>query len=227
MSRPIVLFPSSSGAGATKAVSTIGSDFVDTVSAPMPVGQVLINLIGGKDLSKSSEADEAANELESRIVIPLGITPQNLAKFTLYDCLGLGTWADCADMDIIKKAYHKAVLLYHPDKQSYYDADGEEDRSVFLKIQQAYNTLCNESKRRAYDSQLPFDDNLPSDDFVAKALEKGPEKYLRVYDRVFKRNARFAVKKPVPGKFPCASLLLVFVRVRNIRLSGYVTNSLG
>lgn len=200
MSRPIVLFPSSSGAGATKVISSIGSDFVTSATAPLPIGQVLINMIGGKDLSSSDEDNEIASELENRIVIPLGITPQNLEKFTLYDCLGLGNWADCADMDVIKKAYHKAVLLYHPDKQSYYDEDGEEDRSVFLKIQQAYNTLCNEAKRRAYDSQLPFDDNIPSDDFVAKALEKGPEKYLRVYDRVFKRNARFASKKPVPGK---------------------------
>jgi hypothetical protein len=201
MSRPIVLFPSSSGAGATKAIASIGSDFVATSSSsPLPIGQVLINLIGGKDLSSASEEDEVANEMESRIVIPLGITPQNLEKFTLYDCLGLGTWADCADLEIIKKAYHKAVLLYHPDKQSYFTEDGEEDRSVFLKIQLAYNTLCNQDKRRAYDSQLPFDDNIPSDDFVAKALEKGPEKYLRVYDRVFKRNARFAVSKPVPGE---------------------------
>ena len=110
----------------------------------------------------------------------------------------MGSWADCADLDIIKKAYHKAVLLYHPDKQSYYDSNGVEDRTVFLKIQLAYNTLCSEDKRRAYDSQLPFDENIPSDDFVAKALAKGPEKYLRIYDKVFKRNARFAAKKPVP-----------------------------
>ena len=139
--------------------------------------------------------------MESRIEIPLGITPQNLEKFTLYDVLGLGSWADCADLDIIKKAYHKAVLVYHPDKQTYYSADGEEDRSVFLKIQTAYNTLCNEDKRRAYDSQLPFDESIPSDDFIAKSLAKGPEKYLRVYDKVFKRNARFAVHKPVPGMY--------------------------
>lgn len=33
---------------------------------------------------------------------------------------------------------------------------------------------------------------------MAKALEKGPKKFFKLYDAVFKRNARFAVKKPVP-----------------------------
>lgn len=128
------------------------------------------------------------------------MNPNNIEKYTLYDVLGLGNWADCADLDVIKKAYHKAVLLYHPDKQQFKTGSEEEDRSVFLKIQLAYNTLCSEDKRRAYDSQLPFDESIPSDEQVQKALEKGPDRYLRMYDKVFKRNARFAVIKPVPGK---------------------------
>ena len=207
--KPIVLFPSSSGAGSTRVINKNTSDFVGCVSGMLPVGQALINHIGGKDLSAGSAEDSVVSEYESRINIPLGVTPANLEKFTLYDVLGLGSWADCADLEVIKRAYHKAVLLYHPDKQCYYDESGEEDRSVFLKIQLAYNTLTSQDKRRAYDSQLPFDENIPSDDFVAKALEKGPEKYLRVYDRVFKRNARFAVKKPVPGR---SSVSGVFVQ---------------
>lgn len=143
-------------------------------------------------------AAKAASSLEERIQIPVGITPETLSKYTLYDVLGLGNWADCCDMEVIKKAYHKAVLLYHPDKQPFKMANGQEDRTVFLKIQDAYNTLTSESKRRAYDSQLPFDESIPSDEQVKKALDKGPEKYLKMYDKVFKRNARFAVAKPVP-----------------------------
>ena len=100
---------------------------------------------------------------------------------------------------VIKKAYHKAVLVYHPDKAQHKTADGKkEDRSVFLKVQEAFNVLSNETKRRAYDSQLPFDETTPTEERVAKALEKGPKKFFKLYDPVFKRNARFAVKKPVP-----------------------------
>ena len=102
-------------------------------------------------------------------------------------------------LQVIKKAYHKAVLVYHPDKAQHKSADGKkEDRSVFLKVQEAFNVLSNETKRRAYDSQLPFDETTPTEERVAKALEKGPKKFFKLYDPVFKRNARFAVKKPVP-----------------------------
>ncbi len=131
----------------------------------------------------------------------MGVTPNNLEKFTLYDILGLGNWADCADLEVIKRAYHKAVLIYHPDKIQF--GDDKEDRSVFLKVQLAYNTLCNEDKRRAYDSQLPFDESIPSDEQVTKALAKGPEKYIKMYDKVFRRNARFATRKPVPCECIC------------------------
>ena len=89
--------------------------------------------------------------------------------------------------------------MYHPDKAQHKSADGKkEDRSVFLKVQEAFNVLSNETKRRAYDSQLPFDETTPTEERVAKALEKGPKKFFKLYDAVFKRNARFAVKKPVP-----------------------------
>jgi DnaJ family protein C protein 2 len=78
------------------------------------------------------------------------------------------------------------------------DIEGKEDRTVFLKIQDAFSVLSNESKRRAYDSQLPFDESIPTEERVDKALAKGPAKYFKLFDTVFKRNARFAVKKPVP-----------------------------
>ena len=77
-------------------------------------------------------------------------------------------------------------------------AAGKEDRSVFLKVQEAFNVLSNETKRRAYDSQMPFDESTPTEEKVLKALAKGPHKFFKLYDPVFKRNARFAVKKPVP-----------------------------
>jgi DnaJ family protein C protein 2 len=103
-----------------------------------------------------------------------------------------------ANQQVIKKAYHKAVLMYHPDKAQYKTSTGKEDRTVFLKIQEAFSTLSNETKRRAYDSQLPFDESIPTEAKVQERLAKGPTRFMKLFDPVFKRNARFGVKKPVP-----------------------------
>lgn len=189
--------PSSS---TTRVVAPIASvDFLSTCCVALPIGRVVLVALGGA-IAKSDESTTHNNGFpEDKIIIPVGVTPATLKNFSLYDMLGLaGEWADSADVETIKKAYHKAVLAYHPDKQPFKTADGKEDRTVFLKIQEAYNVLCNEGKRRAYDSQMPFDDTIPTEAHIEKAFTKGPEKYLKMYDKVFKRNARFAVKKPVP-----------------------------
>ena len=81
--------------------------------------------------------------------------------------------------------------MYHPDKAQYKTADGKEDRTVFLKIQEAFNVLCNETKRRAYDSQLPFDESIPTEEKVQKALAKGPQKFFKLFSPVFQRNGMY------------------------------------
>lgn len=103
------------------------------------------------------------------------------------------------DADTIKKAYHKAVLLYHPDKQQNTAACEEDARAIFLKIQEAHTVLSNDDKRRAYDSQLDFDDTIPSEEETKAAAKKGVAAFCALYDPVFKLNARFAVSKPVPS----------------------------
>ncbi len=49
-----------------------------------------------------------------------------------------------ASQDDIKKAYRKLALLYHPDKNA-------GDPSMFVKIQNSYQILCDPSKRMEYD----------------------------------------------------------------------------
>jgi DnaJ homolog subfamily C member 2 len=132
-------------------------------------------------------------------VIPSNININNLHKFSLYDVLGLGAWASSVDADTIKKAYHKAVLLYHPDKQQNTAACEEDARAIFLKIQEAHTVLSNDDKRRAYDSQLDFDDSIPSEEETREAAKKGVAAFCALYDPIFKLNARFAVSKPVPS----------------------------
>ena len=121
-----------------------------------------------------------------------------MSNFSFYDLLGLKNSGASADDETMKKAYHKAVLLYHPDKKANKSTNEEEDRQVFLKIQEAYATLTNETKRRAYDSQLDFDDSVPTEKEDIKALKKGTAGFVKLYAPVFQRNARFAVIKPVP-----------------------------
>ncbi len=164
-----------------------------------PYGREALKLLGGVFQDKEEKAAESNFDM-SLIKIPDNITPQTLRSFTLYQILGFGNegLGDSADMETIKKCYHKAVLMYHPDKAQFQDANGKEDRTVFLKIQEAFAVLTDEKKRRAYDSQLPFDEAIPDQDITDKYLAKGPEKFFRLYGPVFKRNARFSSVKPVP-----------------------------
>jgi len=191
--------PSSSGATTYISVPTLPTNLFTEVSGAIPVGKEALRLLGGQDREADGTKGGANAYWDEKIVIPVGITPQNLAKFTLYDILGFGgELGAAADIEAIRRAYHKAVLAYHPDKAQFKTADGKEDRTVFLKIQEAFNVLSSEPKRRAYDSQLPFDESIPSEERVQKAIAKGPAKVLKLFQAVFQRNARFAVKKPVP-----------------------------
>ncbi len=64
---------------------------------------------------------------------------------------------------------------------------------MWLKIQDAYETLSDPVKRKRYDSTLPFNDAIP---------EQGDwteETFFEVFQAVFNRNAMFAKKKPVPN----------------------------
>lgn len=191
------VFGASKAAASTKVLAT-PTFYLEKEITFSPCGREAMKLLGGKE--KEVEEKEGASDFdESKIIIPDGITPQNLKSYTLYDVLGFaGELGDSADTEVIKKAYHRAVLKYHPDKAQFKSKDGKEDRTVFLKIQEAFNVLSSESKRRAYDSQLPFDDRIPTEEIVQKALGKGNHKFFKLYGPIFQRNARFAVKKPVP-----------------------------
>ena len=51
-----------------------------------------------------------------------------------------------ANLNKIKGAYHQKVKQYHPDT-SY----SKETSKQFMEIKEAYDTLSNEKKRKAYD----------------------------------------------------------------------------
>jgi DnaJ family protein C protein 2 len=191
------VFGASTAAASTKVLAT-ATFYLEKEVTFSPCGREAMKLLGGQKKEAVSKEGGSGFD-ESLIIIPDGITPQNLKNYTLYDVLGFaGELGDSADTEVIKKAYHRAVLKYHPDKAQFKGSDGKEDRTVFLKIQEAFNVLSSEQKRRAYDSQLPFDDRIPTEEIVLKALAKGNHKFFKLYGPIFQRNARFATKKPVP-----------------------------
>ena len=142
----------------------------------LPYGREALLRLGGVAKVETTEGNDENQFDMSLVKIPEGITPKTLRQFTLYEILGFGNegLGDSADMEVIKKAYHRAVLMYHPDKAQFKDSSGKEDRSVFLKIQEAFNVLTNEQKRRAYDSQLPFDEAIPNEEITRKYLKRRP-----------------------------------------------------
>ena len=62
----------------------------------------------------------------------------------LYEDLGV---TENSTQDEIEKAYKKAALRYHPDR----NPGDNESAVIFLKIQQAYNILKDSDKRKEYD----------------------------------------------------------------------------
>ena len=63
-----------------------------------------------------------------------------------YEILGL---ANDASKDEIKKAYRSLSMKWHPDRNTATDANG-----IFQKINEAYETLSDDSKKLQYDMQL-------------------------------------------------------------------------
>mmetsp|Transcript_8276 Transcript_8276/g.15606 ORF Transcript_8276/g.15606 Transcript_8276/m.15606 type:complete len:535 (-) Transcript_8276:100-1704(-) len=156
-------------------------------------------LSGKRQCIEKEEAHATKAVSEDDIVIPTNITFKTLDKFTYYDVLGLKKYEEASDKEIcskITKAFHLAVKLYHPDKQI--SIDEEDARAIYLKIQNASVTLADETKRRQYDSLLPFDEKVPSDAACKAASLKGAAAFCALYGPVFKRNARFSMTKPVP-----------------------------
>ena len=107
-------------------------------------------------------------------------------KFNYYKALGLkDEWRSTDEQ--IKKNYQKGILKFHPDK-----IGGDEEDPMFLKIQEAYQNLIDEQKKKDYDSHYEFDDSVP------KAVWKSEKHFFKHFGAAFERNARFSVQVPVP-----------------------------
>lgn len=71
-----------------------------------------------------------------------------------YQTLGL---THRASDEEIKKAFKKLAIKYHPDK-----TDDEQHHALFIKINEAYETLKGPETRRAYDQTKGYNSNYPT-----------------------------------------------------------------
>jgi DnaJ family protein C protein 2 len=97
--------------------------------------------------------------------------------------------------DDIKKSYRKLVLEKHPDKQqSLSPQEAEKVRTEFLRIQEAFEVLSDDKKRRMYDSSIPFDDTIPNEKDITSE-----DDFYAIFSAAFSRNQRWSTRRPVPS----------------------------
>jgi hypothetical protein len=106
-------------------------------------------------------------------------------KKTYYDCLGVPRNATKSD---IKKAFYKLSKQIHPDKiyqqRKYSDEVIEECNKAFQTINNAYEVLYDEDKKKKYDNTLD----------AQEAKKKAAEKYAKRWS-VFTKMAKLFQKK--------------------------------
>lgn len=83
-----------------------------------------------------------------------------------------------ASQDDIRNAYRKIILKSHPDK---IPNATEEQKKNFLAIQEAFEIIGDQDKRRRYESTLEFDDAIPKKDTE-------PDKFFEVFAECFART---------------------------------------
>lgn len=108
--------------------------------------------------------------------------------------------SETSSAEQIKKQYRKLALQHHPDKHGgtgdtapAADKRGLSDKDMFfVKIQEAYDVLSDQTRRRQYDSSLEVDDSIPDE------AEAANGDFYEMLAPVFKRNARWSTRSPVP-----------------------------
>ncbi|KAF2076478.1 hypothetical protein CYY_002218 [Polysphondylium violaceum] len=188
----VIELPPSSGFslwGGPKAIEPVGRHF-ELVWKKVHRGEIeIIGLDEQQDESEDSgednENDETLDELREKYQKKQKQWAAG-AEQDHYEVMGLGDLRWRATDNDIKQAYKKMILIVHPDKNT-----GGSDEA-FKMLQKSYDVLSNAKKRRAYDSQEPFDDDLPT----ASEVEKGD--FFEVFDSVFEMNSRWSSIQPAP-----------------------------
>lgn len=120
-----------------------------------------------------------------------------------YDTLGI---LRDATQEEVKKAYLESAQRLHPDKNQ---APGETE--FFLVVQQAYETLSNPKRRKAYDATLPPQEDDPTNPIAIEIIYSRPQLVRMndpqlIYALVNLRGRRRGDSLPVPPLNICLAL---------------------
>lgn len=116
------------------------------------------------------------------------------AVFARKTYAALGLTPGCGESGI-KRAFKKASLLYHPDKQSGKDdAAKEVAASMFIKVKEAYELLSDETQRRALDAAAEAADRATR--AHSARLEQMDGARRRMREELERREAAAAAARP-------------------------------
>ncbi|MES1914508.1 MAG: hypothetical protein MHM6MM_006570 [Cercozoa sp. M6MM] len=81
-----------------------------------------------------------------------------------YALLGIPHVRFRASEALIKRAYRKASLALHPDRQIAQGREPKESEQRFKALQSAFEALSNPHRKLLHDSKIPFDEPVPEKD---------------------------------------------------------------
>ncbi|KAK4218957.1 ribosome associated chaperone Zuotin [Rhypophila decipiens] len=149
--------------------------------------------IQAQERAKKVEVDDDSDISEPEDPMTLALQAKDWKTQDHYKVLGLSKYRWRATEDQIKRAHRKKVLRHHPDKRT---SSGKTDDDNFFKcIQKAADVLLDPIKRRQFDS---VDEEADVEPPTKKQLAKGGNTFYKLWGNVFKSEARFSNKKPVP-----------------------------
>lgn len=120
-------------------------------------------LISEGNLDETVEEDEDEEEFEDDLAYLKKVDTKDKKKQDYYRILGLSNQRINATDDQIKKSHRQKVLKHHPDKRKARGETVKEKDDYFCVITEAFETLMNPERRRAFDSVDPtFDDSVPN-----------------------------------------------------------------
>ena len=181
----------------TKPVVAAGRSFFETYEARKQTAESDEEVDSQEALSAEDKSPKASeyrqrNKKKEQLFSGNALRLSALVRdVSLYSVLGV---SESCTADDIKKSYRKMVLEKHPDKQqSLSPVEADKCRTEFLQIQEAFEVLSDDKKRRMYDSSIPFDDTIPNEKDIVSDSD-----FYSLFSAAFARNERWSTRRPVP-----------------------------
>jgi len=141
------------------------------------------------DDGSDGDANEGA-QAKKKVKTKAQIEAEALAG-NLYGALEMHDKTWNATEKEITKAFRNMAIKFHPDKLGKDPTKAQ--KTLWLKIQEAYDTLMDPAKRRKYDSSLPFDEKIPEEGSFTD------ETFYKVFAKCFELNSRWTAERPLPN----------------------------